>query len=131
MRGRGKVRARLPLKEKEYRVPMPNGKKQKRAAPISYRPPAGLQEEFLARVEKSGLSTCAFITKAIFNEEPPRQSRRPDLEEKLVARLLNEAAKIHGELKALDTVDDAKLDTALDTLVEIRAALLKAMGRNP
>ncbi len=114
---------------------MPNGKKQKRAAPISYRPPAGMREEFLARVEKSGLSTCAFITKAVFDLDPSRSSRRPAIEEKLLARLMNEAARIHADLKDLETTDhdeiSEQLDTAIDVLVEIRAALLKAMGRNP
>ena len=56
---------------------MPDSTNRKREAPISYRPPKGLREEFHARVEKSGLSTSAFITKAVFATDPPRQSRRP------------------------------------------------------
>ncbi len=71
---------------------MSDRKDKKRDAPISYRPPKDLQAEFLARVEKSGLSTSAFITKAVFSQAPYRQSRRPVPEQKLLARLLGEAA---------------------------------------
>jgi len=114
---------------------MPDKKHNKREAPISYRPPKELREEFAARVEKSGLSTSAFITKAIFNAVPSRQSRRPALEQKLLAKLLNEAVKIHGDLQHIDGAYDddaaAQIETATDALIEIRAALLKAMGRNP
>ena len=81
------------------------------------------------------MSTCAFITKSVFDTAPPRQSRRPPLEEKLLARLMNEAAKIHDDLQQLDAADhdeiSEQIDTATGVLIEIRAALLKAMGRNP
>ena len=87
------------------------------------------------RVQKSGLSTCAFITKAIFDTAPPRQSRRPPLETKLLARLLAEAAKIHGDLQQVSTLDhediQVQIETATEELTIIRAALLKAIGRNP
>ena len=114
---------------------MPTGKTKKRAAPISYRPPQGLRDEFMERVQKSGLSTSAFITHAVFNLAPPRQSRRPPLEEKLLARLLNEAAKIHGDLQQIPSCDSediqAQIEAATEELTLIRTALLKAMGRNP
>lgn len=114
---------------------MPNGKTKKRAAPISYRPPQGLRGEFMERVEKSGLSTCGFITNSIFDTAPPRQSRRPPIEQKLLARLLNEAAKIHGDLQQIPSSDDddvrVQIEIATQELTVIRTALLKAMGRNP
>jgi len=114
---------------------MPDHKVKKRAAPISYRPPESLREEFTARVEQSGLSISAFITKAIFNTVPSRQSRRPALEEKLLAKLLHEAAQIHHDLQKIDVFDDdavrEQIGVAIDELTIIRAALLKAMGRQP
>ena len=114
---------------------MPNGRKKKRAAPISYRPPKGLREEFAERVQKSGLSTSAFITKSIFDVAPSRQSRRPPLEQKLLAKLLSEAARIHGDLQQLSSGESediqAQIETATDELTVIRTVLLKAMGRNP
>lgn len=114
---------------------MSNGKNKKREAPTSYRPPQGLREEFATRVQKSGLSTCAFITQSIFDTAPPRQSRRPHIEQKLLARLLNEAAKIHGDLQQVDSIDHAdtyaQIKAATEELSLIRTALLKAMGRSP
>ena len=115
---------------------MSDRKDKKREAPISYRPPKDLRDEFHSRVQKSGLSTTAFITKAVFNEAPARKSRRPSIEEKLLAKLLNEAVKIHHELhKASSNVGEADnthlMDEAVQALTEIRAALLKGMGRNP
>ena len=114
---------------------MPEKDDKKREAPISYRPPKGLQDEFYARVEKSGLSTGAFITKAIFATDPPRQSRRPPMEAELLARLLAQAAKIRDELHEISLAgsDDrgAVIEASFDELTEIRAALLKASGRKP
>ncbi len=114
---------------------MPDRKNTKREAPISYRPPKGLREEFHARVEKSGLSTSAFITKAVFATDPPRQSRRPGVEAELLARLLAQAAKIRDELHEISLAGGdergAVIEAAFDELTEIRAALLKASGRKP
>ena len=114
---------------------MPDRKNRKREAPISYRPPKGLRQEFHARVEKSGLSTSAFITKSVFATDPPRQSRRPSMEAELLARLLGQAAKIRDELHEISLTgsdDNAPvIEAAFDELTEIRAALLKASGRKP
>ncbi len=114
---------------------MPEKNDKKREAPISYRPPNGLRQEFRARVEKSGLSTSAFITKAVFATDPPRQSRRPSMEAELLARLLAQAAKIRDELHQISHAggdDNAPvIEAAFDELTEIRAALLKASGRKP
>jgi len=115
---------------------MTNGN-EKRPAPISYRPPATLRDEFDLRVSKSGLSISAYITKCVFDNPPPRQSKRPVAEAKLLARILAEAAKIHDDLHALKQVqsineeDHLRFDAALNDLTEIRAAILKSMGRQP
>jgi len=108
--------------------------KKKRDAPISYRPPEALREEFRARVERSGLSVSAYITQSIFESEAPRQVRRAPIEQQQVARLLSEIARLHDCLRELgrsDGVDPALLDEAVRDLHEIRAALLSALGRKP
>lgn len=107
--------------------------KIKRAAPISYRPPEALREEFCARVEKSGLSVNAFLTASVFGTSPPRQSRRPSIEHADVARLLAETALLNDRLKCLGEAgaDAALLYEAVRDLHEIRAACLKALGRTP
>lgn len=108
--------------------------KKKRDAPISYRPPEALREEFRTRVEKSGLSVSAFITQAIFESDAPRQVRRAPIEQQQVARLLSEAARLHDCLRELghtDGTDPALLEEAVRDLHEIRTALLSALGRRP
>lgn len=104
--------------------------KSKRPAPISYRPPKGMAEEFHARVAASGLSVNAFITQAIFG----RNRHRPDELQRL-ARLLTKAAQISDQLHdiALTGPDDNALliEAAQRDLAEIRAALLLSMGRRP
>lgn len=113
---------------------MPEKKKE---PPISYRPPKDLRAEFYARVERSGLSTNAFITKAIFNTTTPRQTRRPPIEKQILARLLAQSARICDRLNEIaQTGDDDSRNTliieaAFDELTAIRAALLQAMGRKP
>jgi hypothetical protein len=106
----------------------------KREAPISYRPPAHLREQFRARVEKSGLSVNAYITKAVFDAAPPRQSRRPALAQQDLARLLAETAALRARLDAVpvDGARDALLhEEAVRSLHDIRLLLMQAMGRAP
>ncbi len=116
---------------------MPDKDDKKREAPISYRPPKGLRKEFHERVEKSGLSTSAFINKAVFNIEPPRQSRRPPVEKQLLASLLGEAAHIRDALHEIalagrdEPANALLIEAAIDDLTEIRSALLKMLGRQP
>ncbi|KAB1085067.1 hypothetical protein F4V91_00615 [Neorhizobium galegae] len=106
---------------------------KKREAPISYRPPEALREEFHARVEKSGLSVSAFITASLFGSVPPRLSRRPAVDQRTVARLLAETALLNARLKDLGEAgaDVALLGEAVRDLHEIRAACLLALGRVP
>lgn len=102
---------------------------KKREAPISYRPPYELREQFRARVEDSGLSVNAFITAAVFGDDAPKPARRTSASRADVARLLAETALLNERLKGLD--DPALLEDAMRDLREIRAACLKALGRAP
>lgn len=115
---------------------MTGRKPDKRDPPISYRPPAALRQEFLARVERSGLSVSGFITAAVFDQRPPRASRRPPVERKLLAQLLGEAARIRDQLHEVSLTDAGEhsallIAQAVGELTAIRSALLKAMGRKP
>jgi len=105
---------------------------KKREAPISYRPPCELREQFRARVEESGLSVNAFITAAVFGEGSPKPARRTSASRADVARLLAETALLNERLKALMAVTDTgAVEGAMADLREIRAACLKALGRSP
>lgn len=105
---------------------MPDKTAHRRDAPISYRPPKALREEFYRRFEGSGLSMNAFITRAVLGGSV----RRAQAERFLLARLLQEAAGIADRLHVLQA-DDAELNSALADLAQIRAALLALMGRKP
>lgn len=103
-----------------------------REAPISYRPPHELREQFRARVEESGLSVNAFITAAVFGEGSPKPARRTSASRADVARLLAETALLNERLKGFAAdADPALLEDAIRELREIRAACLKALGRSP
>jgi hypothetical protein len=114
---------------------MPAEQSRKRKAPISYRPPEDLRAEFERRVNASGLSTSAFITKSVFGADPPRQSRRPTIDHQAVAKLLAALADVRDELHAVATASGqggaVTVDEAARSLTEIRAACFQALGRKP
>ena len=93
------------------------------------------------RVQNSGLSISAYITKCVFNQAPPRQykrlAKRPGPSQKLLAKLLGEATKIHEDLQSINLSTDLSaqnqslFEGACKDLTEIRAAILKNMGRQP
>ncbi len=116
---------------------MPAESDSKREAPISYRPPKELRAEFERRVNASGLSTSAFITKSVFGADPPRQSRRPSIDHQAVAKILAALAGVRDQLHAVATVPGqggagaVTVEEAVRSLTEIRAACFKALGRKP
>lgn len=107
---------------------------RRRDPPISYRPPEDLRAEFRARVETSGLSVNAFITRAIFESVPVRQGRRSSLDKQQFARLLGEATAIRQRLETLPAVDEPEAGLQAETLSvlrDVRTLLMQAMGRAP
>ena len=110
---------------------------KKRDAPVSYRPPAELRDEFRRRVEASGLPVNAYITKALFALATPRRARRAPVEKQMLAQLLARSAAIRDALDAAaraagdEAVAADALKAACDELTVIRAALLKMMERAP
>ena len=110
---------------------------KKRDAPISYRPPAKLRDEFYRRIEASGLPVNAYITKALFDLPTPRGTRRPPLEKEMLALLLARSAAIRDALDSAARVAGEEAHTgnalrvACDELAVIRAALMKLMERAP
>ncbi len=110
---------------------------KKRDAPISYRPPADLADEFRRRVESSGLPVNAYITRAIFNAAIPRATRHPAAEKEMLAHLLGRSAAIRDALDNATRIagDDQRVveaaEAAYAELKIIAAALMKMMERTP
>lgn len=110
---------------------------KKREAPISYRPPALLRDEFFRRVEASGVSANSYITRALFGAAAPRATRTPRVEKEMLALLLARSAAIRDALDEAvhRTPDDASASDAMkaacEELTVIRTALMKMMERAP
>ena len=108
---------------------------KKRNSPISYRPPAGKEDEFDARVARSGLSQNGYITECIFGEDAPRASRQPSGNAKLIAHVLSLLVRINGRLEEFaaragdpDAVLSLFRELRSDFSV-IRTLCLKAFGK--
>lgn len=109
--------------------------RKKRDAPVSYRPPENLREEFHARAVNSGLTINAFITRAVFGQAAPRTRRVSSLDQQLAAQLLSQAARINDRLQSAtispDLMQVALLQACRDELTEIRTCLMHVLGREP
>jgi hypothetical protein len=114
---------------------MTKGTDKRRDSPISYRPPAMMREEFMRRVEASGLSVNSYITRALFGAAAPRAARTQHTEKQTLAHLLGRSAAIRDALDdaAHRTGSDAEaceaIKAACDELIVIRVALLRLMER--
>jgi hypothetical protein len=96
-------------------------------------------EEFAlvqANAEKAGLTVSSHARNVLLGAPAPRQVRRPPVERKELARLLGELGHVGGNLnqiaKALNAgvlVYESEIGGALAGLAEVRAAILKALGR--
>jgi hypothetical protein len=98
----------------------------KRAAPISYRPPAKLADEFEARVRASGLSTNAFLNEAVFRKKGFGGGVR-----RLLATLLAACAEIKDLLRSIKAREGEPeaLERVEAELRLIRTALMQLLGR--
>lgn len=108
--------------------------RKKREAPVSYRPPANMRDEFAARVQGSGLSVNAFITRAVFGGAAPRARPKTRLDRATAATLLAQAATIADRLAGLPqsaSECDDTLRACRDELLLIRTFLMQLAGREP
>ena len=103
-----------------------NDTSPKRAAPISYRPPAKLADEFEARLRASGLSTNAFLNEAVFRKRGFGGGVR-----RLLATLLAACAEIKDLLRSIETSEGEPevLERVEEELKLIRTALMQLLGR--
>ena len=110
---------------------------KKRDAPISYRPPADLADEFRRRVEASGLPVNAYITRADLQRRhsarhPPSRRRKSKC-----SRICSPAPPRSGTLWTMPAASPARsrmieaAEAAYAELKIIAAALMKMMERTP
>ncbi len=88
--------------------------------------------------ERAGLVIGSFARQTLLGAPAPRQVRRPAVERRELARLLGELGKIGGNLNQLAKaansgviVYEGEIDDARAAILEMRDAVLKALGREP
>lgn len=102
----------------------------KRAAPVPYRPPEKLREEFFVRAKNSGLSTNAFITHAVFGKGAVGSA---PVNKKELAHILSLAAQINARLSGIagesSEAQSAVLAQCKEELSSIRQAVMELLGK--
>lgn len=87
--------------------------------------------------DRAGLSCGALVRYALFKTPPPRAARRPTVNHRAVAQLLGQLGKIGTNINQLAKQANAgryqsnSIELALQDLMELRAACLQALGREP
>lgn len=88
--------------------------------------------------ERAGLMPGSFARQVLLGAPAPRQVRRPPVERRELARLLGELGKIGANLNQLAraanagvVVYEGEIEAAIGGLVEVREAILQALGRAP
>jgi len=88
--------------------------------------------------ERAGLMPGSYARQVLLGAPAPRQVRRPPVERRELARLLGAVGHIGGNLNQLAksanagvVVYEGEVASAARALVEMRDALLQALGREP
>lgn len=91
-----------------------------------------------AAAGRASLTAGSYARNAVLGAPAPRQVRRPPVERRELARLLGELGHIGSNLNQLakssnmgEIVYEADVLDMLASLVPVRDALLKALGREP
>lgn len=110
--------------------------KRARATHLTVRLSADERATVDAAAERAGLTAGSYARHAMLGAPAPRQVRRPQIERKELARLLGELGKIGGNLNQLAKASNSgaivytgEIDAELAGLMEVRTAILKALGR--
>jgi hypothetical protein len=88
--------------------------------------------------ERAGMTSGSYVRRAVLGIEPPRQVRRPPVEKQELGRLLGQLGKVGSNLNQIaralhqtSPVEATEVRKALEGLIPVRAAILKALGREP
>ena len=97
-------------------------------------------EVVAASAERAGLTVGSFARQALLAGPAPRAVRRPPVELAALAQILAAVGKVGGQVSQLASAAKAgrlsmmgpgPIEEMKAELVEIRAALMSALGRNP
>ncbi len=112
--------------------------KRLRSAHLTIRLTADERATIDGAADRAGLTAGSYARQALLGAPQPRQIRRPPVERKELARLLGEIGKVGSNLNQLTKafhsgtlIYEGELDAALAGVMEVRAAILTALGRDP
>ncbi len=95
-------------------------------------------EMVVTAAEKAGLTVSSYARQTLLGAPAPRQVRRPPVERRELVRLLGELGKVGGNLNQIAKAANSgvvvygnEIDAALAGLLEVRSAILSALGRAP
>ena len=117
---------------------MAGSNKRQRGRMLSIRLTDAEAEQLEAAANRAGLSFGGYARQALLNAPPPRASRRPPIERAELARLLAHVGKLGSNINQLAKygntgrlVDDSQLAAAAAAIIELRAEIMAALGREP
>lgn len=93
-----------------------------------------------AAAERAGLTVGSYVRQVLLTAPPPRQVRRPAVERTALAQLLAAIGRVGGNINQLAHAVNAgrlrvpasgTLERAQADISDIRAALMRALGREP
>jgi hypothetical protein len=94
--------------------------------------------EICDKAERAGLRAGSYARDVLLGAPAPRQVRRPPIERQELSRLLGEIGKVGSNLNQLardantgNSPEGGAILSVLASLVEVRTAILKALGRGP
>ena len=91
-----------------------------------------------ANAERAGLTPGSYVRQVVLGASAPRQVRRPPVEAQMLSRVLGELGKIGSNVNQIAKfansgvlVYGGEMDAAADAILEMRDAVMKALGRTP
>jgi len=117
---------------------MAGSERRQRGETVTIRVTSDEKASLTAKASRAGLTLASYSRQTLINVAPPRQSRRPSVEAKAVAKLLAETGRIGGnvnqiarKLNAGNSADSAAIAEIAGAIIVMRDNLLIALGRAP
>jgi len=112
--------------------------KRQRSSVLHVRLTPAEHSHIVGHAERSGLTAASYARQVLLAAPPPRQVRRPPIERQELSRLLGEIGRVGSNLNQLAHAanagvpsDRSALRRVLESLADVRVAILSALGRRP